>query len=158
MAILLSDALVELVHTGVSIVVATVDAAGRPECVRGLGVVVAPDRRSLTTFVNAKLAERITADLANNGRIAVLFTRIIDMKSVQLKGRSIEVRPAHEAESAISERYLAAFAEALSYAGQPCSVTRTIRLRPALAISLEVETLFHQTPGPGAGRRVEAFE
>jgi len=157
MAILLGEPLVEFLESGVSIVVGSRDANNRPECARGLGVKVADDRRTLSLYLNAALAERMRADFADNGRIAIGFSRIVDHRAVQLKGRVIGMRPATEADHAVQDRYLAAFAEQVSYAGLPRSVVRSVRLRPALAVELEVDELFHQTPGPGAGRRIESF-
>jgi hypothetical protein len=157
MAIVLSEALVEFIESGVSIVVGSRDANNRPECSRGLGAKVGDDRHTLTIYLNFALSERMRADFADNGRIAIGFSRIIDHRSVQLKGRVSALRPATPPDHEIQDRYLAAFAEQVSYAGMPRSVVRNVRLRPAVAVEVEVEELFHQTPGPGAGRRIESF-
>jgi len=157
MAIVLGEALVEFLESGVSIVVGSRDANNRPECARGLGAKVGDDRRTLTLYLNHALSERMRGDFADNGRIAIGFSRIYDHRAVQLKGRVTGMRPATEQEHAIQERYLAAFSEQVSYAGLPRSVLRNVKLRPAMAIEIEVDELFHQTPGPGAGRRIESF-
>jgi hypothetical protein len=156
MPVRLSDELIDFLEGGVSITVGSRDAASRPECARGLGVTVGADRQTLTVFLNEALAGRMRADFEDNRQIAVGFSRIVDHRGVQLKGKVRNMRPATQAESAVQERYLAAFAEALSLAGLPRAVVRGLRLQPALAVELEVEDIFNQTPGAGAGRRMEA--
>ena len=141
----------ELIESGASIIVATRDASLRPECVRGLGATVSDDRRRLTVLLNDQLAGRIRAHLADNGHIAVSFSRIVDHHTIQVKGHAVEVRAGHEAEQQALERYLAAFAEQVSLAGLPRSVVRRVCHERCVAVSLLVEELYDQTPGPGAG-------
>lgn len=156
MSVRLSDELVDFLEGGVSILVGSRDAGLRPECARGLGVVIGADRQTMTVFLNEDLAARQRADFEDNRQIAVGFSRIVDHRSVQLKGVVTTIRPATEQENAVQERYAAAFAEALSLAGLPRSVVRNVRLTPALAVEFEISDIFNQTPGAGAGRRMEA--
>ena len=63
--------------------------------------------------------------------------------------------PALPEERAIQERYLAAYVEQLYLVGLPRGMTRKIRYWPSMVIELEIESVFVQTPGVGAGRRLE---
>ena len=143
-----------LVQTGgIPMAIATADATGRPTCLRGLGVDVGEDC-AITVFVNAALAGRIRADLEVSPRIAVTFSRLPDLRSVQLKGVVRHVRPTTAREQELQARYMAAFTELLAAAGIPRSLTRGIVAQPSLAIELEAREIFDQTPGRGAGRRL----
>ena len=141
----------ELVRGGAPMAVATADAAQRPTCLRGLGVEGGPGC-TLTVYVNAALAERTRADLEVNPRIAVTFSRLPDLRSIQLKGVVRAVRPTTAHDHAIQARYVEALAEQLALAGLPRSLLRRVVTQPSLAIELEAQELFEQTPGAGAGR------
>lgn len=141
----------ELIRGGAPMAVATADAAQRPTCLRGLGVEGGPGC-TLTVYVNATLAERMRADLEVNPRIAVTLSRLPDLRSVQLKGVVRAVRPTTPHDHAIQARYMEAVAEQLALAGLPRSLLRRVVTQPGLAIELEAQELFEQTPGAGAGR------
>lgn len=145
----------ELVRGGAPMAVATADAAHRPSCLRGLGV-DAGTNCTLTVYVNAALAGRMRADLEVNPRIAITFSRLPDLRSIQLKGVVSAVRPTTPHDHAIQAHYLEALAEQLSLAGLPRSLVRRVVAQPSLAIELEAQELFEQTPGVGAGRVLRA--
>lgn len=150
----LDDELVELIEGGASMLVGSVDAKLRPECARALGVEVGPDRSTLTVYLNAALAETTRANLETNPRIALGFSRIHDHRSIQLKGTVRSIRPTNPRDQEIQARYRVAFAEQLTQAGVPRSVTLRLALVPSLALEVELHELFDQTPGVGAGRRL----
>ena len=135
--------LVELLTSGVSILVATRDTQRLPEAVRAFAPVIAPDRRHL-------------ANLKDNGRIAVAFSRAIDDLSVQVKGTSTDLRPTTDVDRTIVDRYHAAYIEGLYLIGMPRSLTSRFRCFPGTVVTVEVEGVFNQTPGPGAGKPFEA--
>ncbi|MGE0324955.1 MAG: pyridoxamine 5'-phosphate oxidase family protein [Polyangiaceae bacterium] len=155
MPVALPEELVEFLESGVSIIIATRDAQLRPEVLRGLGAMVSADRQSFTLFVNAALSERLLRDIDDNGRIAVAFSRIHDHRTVQLKGKVLEVRDVTSEQLPELERYRVAFAEQVAMAGMPRSVTRRMRISPSLALRVAIDEGFDQTPGPGAGRPME---
>ena len=67
------------------------------------------------------------------------------------------MRPATTAADAeLQQRYLAAFVDQLYMVGVPRALGRRMRTAPSVAVTFEVEEVFAQTPGPGAGRRLEA--
>ncbi len=152
----LTEALVELLESGVSMAAGTCGAELEPECVRGLGAHVSPDRRRVTLLLNGALCERLRCHVADNPRIAVAFSRIHDHHTIQLKGRVLSIRDGDEDDEAAVARYLVAFAEQLALAGLPRSVVRQVRCCPCIALTLVVEEIFDQTPGPEAGRRLAA--
>ncbi|MCA9647298.1 MAG: pyridoxamine 5'-phosphate oxidase family protein [Polyangiaceae bacterium] len=155
MPVALPEDLVEFLESGVSMILATRDAELRPEVLRGLGALVAADRQSITLFLNAALSARTLDNIRANGRIAVAFSRIHDHRTVQLKGRVLEVRDVTPQQQPELERYRVAFAEQVAMTGLPRSVTRRMRISPSVALSIEFDEGFDQTPGPAAGRPME---
>ena len=155
MAVRLSPEMIELVESGVSTIVGSRDANLRPECTRGLGATVAPDGESVSVILYEPLAGRMLDNLRDNGLIAVTFSRIFDHRSIQLKGKVRTIRKGTPEDEAISDRYLNAFAEAVSLAGLPRSVVRRVHTKPSIVIELEPTDIFLQTPGKDAGRRME---
>jgi hypothetical protein len=152
----LSPDMIELLEGGVSIGIASRDAELRPECAHGLGLRVAPDRGAVTVYVNEDTSARLVQSLQVSGRAAVVVSRILDHHTIQLKGRVLAVRPGDEADHAIQDRYVIAYAEQVAMIGLPRQIVRSVRLRPCLAIEIAIDDLFVQTPGPQAGRRMGA--
>jgi hypothetical protein len=151
----LSKELVELIEGGVSIQVGTRDATLRPECLRAMGVSVGADRSLITVYAPVELAARTLANLEDNGRVAVTFAQVSTHRTLQVKGRVLSVRRARKNERGLQERYVAAFAEALHLTGFSRRIVRRMRHWPSLALEVEIEDLFVQTPGPQAGKRIE---
>lgn len=150
----LDDDVLELLGSGVDVIVATRDGQLVPECAVGMGLRVDPDRRRVTVFVARTLVGPTLQNLEDNGQIAVTFCRPIDHRTVQLKGRYLGVRDSGPADRDVQERYRGAFAEQLAPLGVPRAVTRRFAWWPSVAIEFEVQEAFTQTPGPDAGMRI----
>lgn len=148
--------LVDFLEGGVSILVGTRDAGQRPETTRAVGAAVSPDRTRLSVLLAEHTAERAIANLEDNGRIAVAFSRPIDNFAVQLKGRVTELRRGDDADRRVAERYHAVYVEQLYMVGMPRSLSKRIRVWPSFAVTFEIDDIFVQTPGPGAGKPLEA--
>lgn len=144
--------LVEFIESGVSMLVGTRDAGLRPECMRGSGATVARDRRSITLLLNELTGTRTLENVKNGSPIAITFSRPMDHRTVQVKGRVRTVRPGTPAEHQIAQRYLSAFVESLYAVGMSRALSRRMRVEPCVAVELEVMELFQQTPGPDAGK------
>lgn len=147
--------LAEFLDGGLSILVGTADERARPECTRGAGVTVDRAADRLTLYLPTCGAARTLENLRANGRIAVTFSRPHDHRTYQLKGRVRAIGDSSEADRQRQQRWLAAFSEQLAIVGVPRPVMRRWQIHPSVAVELEVEELFEQTPGPGAGSRME---
>ena len=148
---MISADLVPFIESGVSILIGTRDANLVSECSRGLGARVEPGNAEITTFVSEPIAGRTLENVAGNHRIAVCFTRPIDHYSIQVKGRVLEVREASADELELVDRYRGAVARTLAEIGLPTRFTMRIASRPCWAVRFSAESMFVQTPGPGAG-------
>jgi hypothetical protein len=146
--------LAEFFASGISVLVGTRDARLRPDCVRASGVAAEPRRNVVTVFLPAATSERARANLEDNGRIAVTVTRAIDHRSLQVKGRVLELRDSTEEELGEIRRYLADLALDWGQVGVPCKATQALNHWPSYTVRLRVEALFEQTPGPDAGNRM----
>jgi hypothetical protein len=156
MAVRLSEELAEFVEGGLSMLVGTRDATLRPQVDRAVGAFVCPDRETLTVYLNKVLAAKAIANLHDNGRVALTLSRPYDHRSLQIKGQLVSLRDGTEEDRIKQERWLAGFVEHLYIVGLPRSVIRNLKVFPSVAVTMGIEDIFVQTPGPGAGRRFEA--
>ena len=74
---------------------------------------------------------------------------------MQVKGTTIEARLAREDEAPYVRARLDAFVEMCAAFGVPRRLTRSAGHWPAFAVSVRVEEIFEQTPGPNAGSRLQ---
>ena len=146
--------LVEFLTSGVSVLLATRSADRVPEAVRAYAPVVAPDRPRLELVVPNGLGDRTIANLRDNGQIATAFSRAIDHVSVQVKGTCVALRPTTEEDRPAVERFRAAYIEGLYLIGMPRSLTSRFRALPGTVVTIEVSSIFDQTPGPRAGESI----
>ena len=142
--------LVPFLESGISILVGTRDARLQPEAMRAVGAWVEPGGGELRVYVPASTSARTRENLADNGRIAVCFSAV-DHRTFQFKGTILEVREARAEERAPLERWRAAVAQHWGAVGLPTKLTHRLVVWPAYALRVRVESMYQQTPGPGAG-------
>ena len=136
---------------GTSVLVGTADASCVPACVRGIAVKVAPDFSRVTAYVPVATSRDVVANAAATRRAAVVITRPIESKSVQMKGSVDTIRLAGEDERDLVRQRLEEFADVLDTIGLPRRHVRNLTYWPAFAIDVKVEEIYDQTPGPRAG-------
>jgi hypothetical protein len=152
----LTGEVVEFIESGVSILVGTRDAALHPACTRAAGARVDAERGVLTLYLPQATAERTLANLRDNAQIAITFSRPITHRSLQIKGTCKSVRPSDDADRLLQERYRAGYMEQLQLVGIGRSRSSRMVYWPSVAVDVTIGDLFVQTPGPGAGRRLDA--
>ena len=145
------DEIAAFLAQGVSLLVGTCDAEREPESMRAVGLRVHPDRTRVTVYLPETTSQRTRSNLLVNARIAVLASYPLDHRSLQLKGAVVRVTLAEEAARPTIEAYLETFSSVLEVVGMPPEIVRMISHWPAFAVEFEVQELFVQTPGPGAG-------
>ncbi|MEA2752320.1 MAG: hypothetical protein QOI41_6463, partial [Myxococcales bacterium] len=153
----ISEELASFLESGISILVGTRDAQRRPTAMRAMGASVAADRRTVTIFLPEQTAARTLANLAleDGGRIAVTFSRPSDYRSLQIKGRCLGTRRTTEEERTKLESYSAAFVVDLEVVGLARQLTERLTSWPSIALQVAIEDLYEQTPGPGAGQKLD---
>lgn len=147
----LTEDLVTFVESGVSIQVGTRDSSLVPEAVRGFGASASTDRRRVTVFIPVATSARTIANLNDNRRIAVCFSRIQDHRTIQIKGRMRDIAFADDEHRRLIDTYRAEFGRHLAFVGLPQRLSYRLASWPCHAVHFDVETIWVQTPGPGAG-------
>jgi hypothetical protein len=137
--------------------VGTRDGALRPAHSHVTGAFVHDDLETVTFFVIESHAKRVLANLENNGRVALTIAQATH-EAYQLKGSYVSSRPENEADYALQESYRVMLVRGLAQVF-PEDVVKPMVLgsayRPGVAITFRVEHIFQQTPGPGAGDKLE---
>ncbi len=136
---------------GMHMAVGTVDAAGEPCVCDAVALEVHPSGAGVTVYLPVAIAAETVANLATNGRVAVVSTYPPDHGTVQLKGQSRAVRLAGEEQRAFVTESLQQLAGVLDQMGLPRAITLSVQHWPAFAVDVDVEAVFDQTPGPRAG-------
>lgn len=147
----ISDELAEFLSSGLSIVVATRDAALQPDGVAACAARVHEDRDRLTVWFYEEAAEEMLRNLRQHPEIAIDFDLPTSHRACQVKGTFVGSRPAREDERAEVDRQLDAFADDLEKIGIPAAAFAGWKSWPCTAFEIRVTELFEQTPGPGAG-------
>ena len=151
----LDATVVEFIHGGVAVGVATRDDDLRPEFARAWGPEVSADGRSLTLCVSAPAGSRMRANLERNGAVAVGFSPPTIARAVQVKGVATRVGEPEPADLERAERHVRTFVAEAERIGAPPEISRRMFVSPGLvAVQLSVDEVFDQTPGPTAGRRL----
>lgn len=152
---LISRELARFFESGLTILVGTRDAAHVPDASRAAGARVSSDGTQLTLYLPETGCRRALDNLEVCGLLAATFSRAFDHRTLQVKGRALEVRPARDAERPILERYVEELAAALEHIGLPPAMLRQLPVWPARAVTMTVDELYEQTPGPKAGLPLE---
>lgn len=151
----LPEELSELVASGVDVYVATRDAELEPESMLAMGVRLHRERGALTVYLPEATAAATLKNLEANAEIAVALIRPSDLRAVQLKGKSVSIRPSSENDREFQGIFRAALIEQMEMVGVPRCVTRRLVWWPSLAVEVAVREVFQQTPGPAAGEPLE---
>jgi hypothetical protein len=143
--------LIEFAHGGRSLLVATCSKDLEPECMRAMGIRIAPDGERLVIFLPVATAAQTIANLRVNPRIAITLSEIATHRTLQIKGAVIEIGDARDEDHAYVNFYRELFAADLAWAGQTEANTIAVTNWPAHAVSVEIAVVYTQTPGPTAG-------
>jgi len=139
---------------GLSIIVGAVDAHGQPSTCRAIAIDSPDDLETLKVFLPVATSHETIKNVATTKRLAVVATYPFDNSATQLKGQAIEARLATEQEGVFVRDRLEAFIGSLRGFGVPGRLAGSLAHWPAFAITIRVEQIFEQTPGPNAGRRI----
>jgi hypothetical protein len=139
---------------GLSILIATVDAQNIPSSCRAVAIVSDDGLQTVTAYLPVATSHEALHNIALTKRLAIAATHPVDHCATQLKGTSVEARLAREDEAPFLRDRVDAFADVLAGAGVPRRLARNFTHWPAFAVTMTVEQIFDQTPGPNAGTRL----
>jgi hypothetical protein len=103
--------LVELICSGVAVLVATRSDDLRPEVVRGWGPAVSAAGELLTLCVPAAPGSVARSNLEANGETAALFVSPSDYHALQVKGAAVSLSEPTPGQLQLTEEHVLAFAE-----------------------------------------------
>jgi hypothetical protein len=121
------------------------------------GLRVDAPRDTIEFLVPHAEGDQILAGYRDNGRIALTVVEPISHTTYQFKGRFLADRPASEDDRALHDIFKAKASARLESVGYRRDLVYGYAGWPATAVTMRVEDIFVQTPGPGAGKRI-AFE
>jgi len=154
---LVDESLAQFITGGVSVIVASRDAANVPSLTRAIGCRVAGDRRTVTVFVDATQAGAVLGDVLASRAIAVVFSQPSTHRTYQLKGVDAARVALADGDRERIARYPDRMIGEIGKLGLPETFTRAmLASAPAdvVAIAFTPCAAFDQTPGPRAGAKL----
>jgi hypothetical protein len=139
---------------GLSVVVGTVDAQNIPSCCRAIAISSADDLGTVTVYVPVATGQDTIQNVATTKRLAITASNPPDHRTTQLKGTTIDARLARDDEQPFLRERVEAFVDVLEKFGFPRGMARRFAYWPAFAVTIRVDEIFEQTPGPQAGNRI----
>jgi hypothetical protein len=139
---------------GLGILVGTADSSGMPLCCRGIAIQSLDEFATVTVYMPVATSHEAIQNVAMTKQLAVVSTDPRDNFATQFKGTTIDARLARDDEARFVRQWHDAFADNLDRIGVPRRLTRRVGCWPAFAVTMRVEHVFDQTPGPKAGSRV----
>lgn len=155
----IDDAMFGLLRRRVSIIVASRDAACQPHVMRALAIRVSSDRARVTVLMTRTTSRGVLDDIAANGVIAVVVSEPSTHATAQLKSDDAVIEPIASGDLALIEAHAERFADEISMGGFSRQLAHAILDRgdgEFVAVSFTPRQAFDQTPGPRAGRAIEA--
>jgi hypothetical protein len=145
--------------TGVSAMVSTCDHEHVPELSRGWGLVVSDAGEIVQVCVYAGVGARTLSNLAEHPQMAVTMTRLSSYRSLQIKGWVVRTLAASEEDLRRVSIHQRAFVDEAAAVGIPREAAAVFchaeseYCADLMTITMHIESVFDQTPGPGAGAR-----
>jgi hypothetical protein len=153
---LLDEDLCAFVRSGVSVGVATRDAAMRPHVTRVVGT--RHDGERVVVLLPRAQALDVIADVEANGRIAMVITQPSTHRTYQFKASDARIVPSEHDARECAEAYRDAFARELQLVGWPHAYTEALLEGiddELVCIAFTPEAAFLGTPGPKAGDAID---
>jgi hypothetical protein len=152
MLVVISDPLllVDLLETGVAIMVATRDAELRTHVTRGWGGCLDAETGHLSLALTDYPGSCVISDLEANGLIAVSLARPVNYQSMQVKGVVASISDCTTEERARVDAHVARFVEESVLVGGPRTIAR-IAGSEFIQVRVAIDHFYEQTPGPDSG-------
>ena len=149
---MISTEVANLLESGASLVVGTVDRSGLPDATRAFGAWVLHDPERVRILLPTA-STRAVENVDGGGRLALTASDVPTNHSLQLKGRATRVEPASRDDLDLNAEYLRAFFAAVNETDAiDIELLRKMVPPTYVAVEFEVDAVFDQTPGPTAGR------
>jgi hypothetical protein len=141
-----------------SIAVASRDAHNVPSLFKAAACRVSTDRKRVTLYVDQQLAAAVVRDLRAGSPIAAVFSEPATHRTIQLKGERADIGPVTPVDREYAREHfehIVAHIVALDYPQGGVECYFHFAPEHLVAISFAPTAAFEQTPGPGAGARLQ---
>jgi len=139
------------------IILAVADRAARPTIARAVGARFDAQAQSILLLVSRGQWPALTGSIAPDGKIAATFCRAEDYTTFQVKGRVRRVLEPGGAEHDLAARYVRITSDTLGELGvDQALIDQWVFRDDLIGLDFTPEAVFVQTPGPDAGRALEA--
>lgn len=145
----------DFLQMGLGMVLGTRDCNLRPEICTAMGVHLYDSPRQMTIYVQQSRSRQTLKNLQDNGRVALSLSCPSTCQAAQIKGRMIEIRPMTSADQEKATSSTNAYRKQIRLIGVKVEVAEALQFKPDIAIEVEIESVFIQTPGSKAGQAVE---
>lgn len=126
-----------------------------PAHIDTLGASSNPENDEATFFVRKSLAEKTLTNLDSNGMAAV-YLGLPSHEAYQIKGHFIGSRDLTAEELETSSKIRNYFIDTISAMGLPReNIEKLYGVAPDIGLSVKIENIYIQTPGPEAGTKLE---
>ena len=154
MTTLLDADRIAMVAKGVSAIVASCSVALQPSIMRAVGSHISADGRCVTVYLRRSQSRQLLQDIADTGRIAVVFSEPSTHHTLQLKAGQAQQRPATTDDLPVLQAYLRSMEHEVGLVGWGPHYVGAMLAAPlddVVAVSFIPDAAFDQTPGPRAG-------
>ena len=120
------------------------------------GWVVGDGGQTLVALIPESSTSHLLESLQDNGELALTVEEFPSHETYQFKGRYLRHRQVRPEDVAVVERIRERFVKGVRhvFTDAPPQVFNAYIQLPAVAVEFEVQEIFVQTPGPGAGERL----
>ncbi|MDP6476006.1 MAG: pyridoxamine 5'-phosphate oxidase family protein [Alphaproteobacteria bacterium] len=152
---MIPEKFIEFAHGPSIMFVGSRNAKLRPTMTFAFGALVDGGEATVTVFIPEIEGAKTFENLAENGRTSLVLVDAASHESYQFKGQHRETRPCTDADYTVQEIYLSKLIAHLEPFGYGEDLWNGFVHRPARAVTFAVEDIFVQSPGPGAGEKIE---
>jgi hypothetical protein len=148
---------VAFLEGGCALIVGTVGGDGEPRANRAFGLTVLPGAADVAVRVLLDTNDPVIREnLETTGHIAITAGNVQTLHSTQLKGRAVAIEAGTDADRERAARYVREFADdVVAVDRTPRELIARMMPPDVFAVTVAVAELYDQTPGPGAGGRLE---
>ena len=154
MAIELNDFVKEILSGPCFGFVATINQSNQPVITRLFGFKHDEPLTTLTVYTFKKDAQRVVNLLSDRVKLTVTLSNATNFQTVQFKGSYKSHYDAHEEEKHYARDCNAKQAEIMEKFGVPREVFASWKYEPTVAIAMNVDEIYDQTPKIDAGKKI----
>lgn len=154
----LSPEHIAFIESGVSMAVASRDVRNVPSLARAYGCRLSVDGQHLSVFVARTQAASLLRDIEQTQVVAVVFSRPSTHETIQIKGVDALIQPLRDGDFDQATRLTEGLIQdvlSLSFDEHGVRTLLSFAGPDLAAIVFTPTAIFAQSPGPGAGQRLE---